>query len=69
MERLFQGLHKRMDRIMEILERLAEQKEAKVITNFNSCSTPTQPKVERKPVCIVISWFKKMVLNAMMCVT
>ena len=44
---------------MEILERLAEQKEAKVITNLNSCSTPTQPRVERKPVCIIIPWFKK----------
>ena len=59
MERLFQGLYKRMDMIMEILEGLAEQKEAKVITNLSSCSTPTQPKVERKPVCIIIPWFKK----------
>jgi len=47
--------YSKMDRIMEILERLAEQKEAKVITNLNSCSTPTQPNV--KPVCIIISWF------------
>lgn len=48
MERLLQGLYKTMDRIVEILERLAEQKEAKVITNL--------PEVERKPVCSII-WF------------